>query len=57
MNIIIFPFDYLLHDVNEVMKNKFLLILICKAIDFQYTKLFDIKILEYLQNISFLYFL
>lgn len=48
MNIIIFPFDYLLHGVNEVMKNKFLLILIYKAIDFQYTKLFDIKILEYL---------
>lgn len=48
MNIIIFPFDYLLHDINEVMKNKFLLILIYKAIDFQYTKLFDIKILKYL---------
>lgn len=48
MNIIIFPFDYLLHGVNEVMKNKFLLILIYKAIDYQYTKLFDIKILEYL---------
>lgn len=57
MNIIIFPFDYLLHDVDEVMKNTFLLILNYKAIDFQYTKLFDIKILEYLKNISFSYFL